>query len=58
MNSFFESLLDNEKVTDITIEAALLVINKLGSKLDQETSSKKNEQKKKEEVDLQKQMFD
>lgn len=48
--SIFDSLLDSNSpsVTDITIDAALQLINKLGSKMEQDTKSKKNEEKKKE----------
>jgi len=51
--SIFDSLLDSNSVsvTDITIDAALQLINKLGSKMEQDTKSKKNEEKKKEGLD-------
>ena len=45
--SIFESLLGMESsiVTDITVDAALKLINKLGSKMEQDTKNKKDEKK-------------
>ena len=45
--SIFENLLGLESfsVTDITVDAALKLINKLGSKMEQDTKAKKDERK-------------
>ena len=45
--SIFESLLGMESsiVTDITVDAALKLINKLGSKMEQDTKNKKDDKK-------------
>lgn len=43
--SIFESLLDSSSVTDITVDAALKLINKLGSKMEQDIKTKKDGKK-------------